>query len=149
MKSDLKRHYQDKIIITEINGKQNVVSFHTTASKILHNFRQSEMDTQSDEKKLIIEAAAKFIKQDTKDISQERDNYPTVDNLSPEKALEYLPPSLQQFLKIIICGKNAGNKTASIGQAIMQAAHTMVESLPELQPAVIHLAGFHTQMRAS
>ena len=34
MKSELKRHFKDRLIITEINGKQNVVTFHTIAANI-------------------------------------------------------------------------------------------------------------------
>lgn len=62
MKCELKKHFKDKIIITEINGKQNVVTFHTTASTILHNLHQQAQHNESDEKNHILEAAAKFIK---------------------------------------------------------------------------------------
>jgi hypothetical protein len=38
MKIKLKRHYGMSIIITELNGKENVVTFRQTAATILHSF---------------------------------------------------------------------------------------------------------------
>lgn len=130
MKSELKKHFKDRIIITEINGKQNVVTFHTTAAKILHNFHEQTSQKESDEKANIIEAAAKFIKQDIKNTTQTKDVYPSAEDLSPDKAIEFLPPSLHQLLLILFCGKNTTCKIASIGQAIMQAARPRVLQAP-------------------
>ena len=42
IQSELKRHFGHRIIITEICGKQNVVTFRSTASKILHDFHQEK-----------------------------------------------------------------------------------------------------------
>jgi len=130
MKSELKKHFSDRIIITEINGKQNVVTFHTTASNILHNFHQQTMQDKKDEKTHIIEAAAKFIKQDIKDLDQTRNTYPTAAEISTETALEFVPPSLQQLLNTIFCGKDRSTKIASIGQAIMQATRPRILLAP-------------------
>ena len=48
--------------MTEINGLQDVVSFRTTASKILQDFHGQNAQQKGDERHSIIEAAAKFIK---------------------------------------------------------------------------------------
>ena len=50
MKSELTNYFKDRIIITEINGKQYVVTFQTTASKIINNFHQHMMQKQGDER---------------------------------------------------------------------------------------------------
>jgi len=41
MKDKLMTHFGDQIIITEINGIQNVVTLHTNATTILYNFYQN------------------------------------------------------------------------------------------------------------
>ena len=66
MKQELKKHFGDRIVITAINGKLNVVTFHTTAAKILSDFHTQQQNT-TDEKTQIIETAAKLIKNDIKD----------------------------------------------------------------------------------
>ncbi|CAH3129009.1 unnamed protein product [Porites lobata] len=38
MKARLQEHFGDQIIITEINGKPNVVTFRSTVANILHDF---------------------------------------------------------------------------------------------------------------
>ena len=62
MKTKLKEYFGDRIIIAEINGKADVVTFLTTASTILqeyHKQRKDGLDTES-EKMCIIETAAKL-----------------------------------------------------------------------------------------
>ena len=120
MKNRLKTYLGDEIIIAEINGKENVVTFMTTVSKILSNFHKQSTHIESEEKSNIIEAAAKLIKQDIKDIDQPKDFYPGPEDLTHEKALQFLPQSLHKFLQIMISGKDSC-KLASIGQALMQA----------------------------
>ena len=110
MKNELKRHFQDRIVISEIDGKQNIVTLKTTASKILYNFHQQTRQGECDEKKYIIEAAAKFIKQDIRDISQTKDTYPSVEDLSTDTAMQFLPSSLLQLLNILLCAKDSRSK---------------------------------------
>ena len=38
IKHKLQEQLKDEIVITEINGKPNIVTFRTTAAKILQNF---------------------------------------------------------------------------------------------------------------
>ena len=122
MKRELKNHFGERIFIADIDGKPNLVTFHTKASKILYEFHSHNEDSKLDGKKSVIDAAADLIKQDISNVVQNKDVYPTVDDLSAENAFSYIPLSLQNLLKTIICGKDSLTKIASIGQCIMQAA---------------------------
>ena len=54
MKTKLQELYGDRIIITEINGKTNVVTFRSTAKAILQDFNQQEiMKPDADVEKLV------------------------------------------------------------------------------------------------
>lgn len=130
MKQELLNYFGDRIIITEINGKQNVVTFQTTASKILHEFHQKSTTNLIDEKKSIIQTAGRLIKQDIKNIVQNRDFYPTVEDINENCAFEYLPESLQELLTAVVCRKDSKLIIASIGQSIIQAARPHVLLAP-------------------
>ena len=59
MKNKLKDHFEDKIIISEINRKQNVVTLCNTVWSILHEFyEQTKTNRSIDEKISIIYTAA-------------------------------------------------------------------------------------------
>ena len=75
MKTEITNHFGDRIIIAERNGKSNVVTFHTTASKILHGFYYQSKQDNTDMKKDIMEAAGKLIKQDVRDMKESRETY--------------------------------------------------------------------------
>jgi hypothetical protein len=64
MKNRLKEHFGDKIIISEINEKQNVVTFRNTVRSILQEFFEQSNSYQSteEEKLSIIKTAAKILK---------------------------------------------------------------------------------------
>ena len=49
MKKKLEEHFRESMIITEINGIQNVVTLRNTASSILHDFykRHKTDDSQT------------------------------------------------------------------------------------------------------
>jgi len=130
MKTKIKEHFGDQIIITEINGKPNVVTFRTTAETILDEFHvtnQKSVD-QETEKLNIIKTAARLIKNDIKAVETSNDKYPLIDN--DEKAsLNFLPVSLIILLEGILLGKDS-LKLASIGQAIIQAARPRVLIAP-------------------
>ena len=108
----------------------SVVTFTTTASKILHDFhQQSERDDSLREKMRIIETAAKLIKNDIKSVIQSTDYYPTSKEMSAETAIDFLPESLRALLQIFI-PKKSSSKVASLGQAIMQATRPRVLLYP-------------------
>lgn len=131
MKSELIRHFGDRIIITDINGRANVVTFRSTASKILSDFHNKPPTDDLQEKIQIIETAAKLIKNDIKSIEQSKDVYADYSELSSiNKAMEFLPDSLQRFLSLLFFGKDVKNKLASVGQAIMQATRPRVLLVP-------------------
>ena len=103
-----------------------MVTFTTTASKILHDFhQQSERDDSIREKVRIIETAAKLIKNDIKSVIQSTDYYPTSKEMSAETAIDFLPESLRALLQIFI-PKKSSSKVALLGQAIMQATRPRV-----------------------
>ena len=114
MKTKLLEYFGDKIIITDINGKANVVTFRTTASAILQEFyfreRQDDLDI-NEEQMNIIKTAAKLIKNDLKSIPTSSDSYPTI-TTDAESQVRYLPASLSTFLSLL---KNNALKVASIG----------------------------------
>ena len=130
-KTKLKEYFGDRIIIAEINGKADVVTFLTTASTILqeyHKQRKDGLDTES-EKMCIIETAAKLIKCDIKSIKCDRDWYPVIREHIQE-SLRFLPDSLVKLLDGILLSKNSKLKTATIGQTIMQGARPRVIIAP-------------------
>ena len=121
MKEKLKEHFGDRIVVTNVNGRPNVVTFKTTADAILQEFHaQSFGKDQEEEKMSIIRTAAKLIKQDIKAIVTSDTSYPKVDE-DLEKHIQFLPFSLQVFLDHLVAGKHRF-KLASIGQTVMQAA---------------------------
>ena len=127
MKSKLKEHFSDQILITEISGKANVVTFRSTAETILQEFHVHQKDHPEQEKKHIIKAAAKLIKNDIKLVETSNEHYPPVDDIETEEScLNFLPDTLKLLLEGILAGKDVGMKLAFIGQAIMQAARPQV-----------------------
>ena len=123
MKSCIKKQFGEDIIITEINGKSNVVTFRHTAASIISDFYQQPKETDPEsEKNRTIEAASKLIKSDIKSVTQPMDAYPTCSQLSStDETLWYLPSSLRIFLESLFVGMDTTKKISSIGQAIMQA----------------------------
>ncbi len=81
-------------------------------------------------KKRLIEAAAKLIKSDIKSIIQCKAYYPTSEEMSIEKTLNFIPESLHMFLQVLFPTKNASKKIASLGQAIIQATRPRVVLCP-------------------
>ena len=119
----LKEHFGGQILITEINGKSNVVTFRSTAETILQEFHARQNDHSEEEKKHIIKAAAKLIKNYIKLVEPSTENYPPVAEIeTEERCLNFVPDSLKLLLEEILVGKDVGLKLALIGQAIMQAA---------------------------
>lgn len=132
MKEKLLGHFGDRIIITEINGKLNVVTFRSTAYNIIHDFYNQPKDENcTNEKMRIIETAAKLIKSEVKSVVQSSDVYPmSAEMSSTEVALSFLPESLKHLLTKLAVGKNVDTKIASLGQAIMQCIRPRVLIAP-------------------
>lgn len=101
MKKKLQEHFGSSIIITEINGKHNVVTFRNTAASILQNFyTRPKTEDPAAEKMEIIKTAAKLLLSDIKSMNAPKKNYPDPSKLmSQEDNVEYIPESLYLFLR--------------------------------------------------
>ncbi len=125
-------YFGTEVLITEINGKANVVTFRSTASSVLHKFYEQPKHHDSEKEQLrIIETAATLIKNEIKSMSATKLTYPTSEEIqSINQNLSYVPSGLQLFLKKMFVEKNPERKIASIGQAIIQAARPRVLIAP-------------------
>ena len=132
LKQRILEYFGKEVIITEINGKANVVTFRSAASTVLHKFYEQQKHQDSDKEQLrIIETAATLIKNEIKRMNATKTTYPTSQEIqSLEQNLSYVPQGLQLFLKKIFVEKNPERKVASIGQAIIQAARPRVLIAP-------------------
>jgi hypothetical protein len=101
-------HFGDKIIITEISGRKNVVTFKQKAASILRDFFHETKKADVEAEKLhVIMVAANLLKNYIKGVEQSKDIYPTTLEMSSlEKATDYLPNSLATFLKVLFVGKD-------------------------------------------
>lgn len=122
MKRKLEEHFGDKILITEVNGLPNVVTFKATASSILSVFFNSSETDDCDKNLRLVKTVAQFLKSDIKGIKTSKDTYPSFSDLSSvHHNLAYIPESLKLLLQELFVGEDADLKVASIGQAIVQA----------------------------
>ena len=126
MQQKLKEHFGENIILAEINGKPNVVTFRNTANAVLHDFYSHRDFDPEKEKTRIIEAAAKLIRDEIKEVKISNGHYPGLDKLGSDESINFLPASLRLLLTGLIMGKEPQTKIASIRQAIMQAAQPRV-----------------------
>ena len=132
MCSKLKEHFGDRLVITHINGKSNIVTFRNTAAAILQDFYNSQQKPAlSSEKIRLVQTASKLIMSDIKLVETENNCHPSYDDFqSQDKCISFLPETIRKLLEVLIVGKGAKMKIASIGQAIMQAARPRVLLAP-------------------
>ena len=132
MRSKLKEHFGDNIVIAHINGKSDVVTFRNTAATILQDFYNSRQKPDlSTEKIRLVQTASKLIKSDIKLVETENNCYPSYDDFeSQDKCIAFLPETLRILLEGLIVGKGAKMKIASIGQEIIQASRPRVLLAP-------------------
>ena len=83
LKSRLLEHYVDSVLVAEVAGFHDIVTFRRKTSQILHDyFNKPNEDDEEAHKSAIIEAAAKFIKSDIKGIvASLNDEYPKVTDI--------------------------------------------------------------------
>ena len=109
MKTKLQELYGERIIVTDINGKPNVVTFRSTAKAVLQEFYQQEKkeaDTDA-EKTRIVETAAKLIRNDIKALDISNTAYPTCEEIASEDAcINFIPETLRVLLEKLIVGKS-------------------------------------------
>ena len=129
MKARLQEHLGDQIIIAEINGKPNVVTFRSSVAAIFQEFHaQHKVVDLETEKLSITRAASRLIKNDIKLRETSNEIYPLIET-DPEKNANLLQATLKVCLENILVGKD-NVKLASIGQAILQAARPGVNLMP-------------------
>ena len=123
MKQKLLDRFEDDIMIGNINGKEDVVTFFFNAKKILaeiYDTIDSSSENIEGQKQRIIETAAKFIKNDVKLLPSSK-IYPSMNEFqSIGNCIEYLTPSIKSLLKTMFVSNDKDNRVAFIGQAIMQ-----------------------------
>lgn len=132
MKKRLQSHFGDELLISVVKGKKNVVTFQKTVTSILHEFHDGSKKDDKDKDRLIM-AAAEILKTDIRSVEQENNFYPnSIEMSSLQKTLEFVPQSLQLFLRTLFTGKDKDLKVSSLGQAMMQATRRR-GLLPPLQ----------------
>lgn len=103
MKKRLQTYFGSDIIITEVNGKPNIVTFRRTASSILNEFYRRPSSKSPEEKKLsMIETAAKLIKADIMSLKDSKAVYPSSVDINSEQNIIFVPDSLQTLLRALI-----------------------------------------------
>ena len=132
MKRRIQEYLGDKIIITNINGKADVVTFRSTAATILQAFHEEPNSTVPKAEELrIITTAANLIKNNIKCMVSSKAYYPTPEDIaSIDKNSKFVPESLRHLLRSIFSERKADLKIASIGEAIVQAARPRVVIAP-------------------
>jgi len=91
MKTKLQEHFGDKIVITSIYSKSNVVTFRQTAATVIDEFycHPRPKNTEEDRYRII---TTKLKKTEIKNIYVSSDVYPTSAVMSHvEKALKFIP----------------------------------------------------------
>ena len=124
MKAKLQEHFGDKIVVTNLQKKANVVTFQRTVNSVISKFYlQPKRECNEAEKaKRIVETATKLLKSDIKNLDVSSNSYPSSDQMSSvEHNLEFIPEFLRLFLRIPFVGKDVELQIASVGQAIVQA----------------------------
>ena len=132
MKKKLQETFKDEIIFTEIIGRPNVVTFQKKAKHVLQEFHEASKNGADEEKEkdLMIQAAAKMIKEDIKLVKTDHSIYPNLESLDVLECLEFLPMSLRTFLKTLIDRDNTSLQQAALGQALMQLTRPRVIQAP-------------------
>ena len=75
MKKRILDHFGGSVVISELDGKRNVITFKNKADAILHSFyqRNNKQDSES-EKMAVIKTAATLILSDIKSITDNKDD---------------------------------------------------------------------------
>ncbi len=121
MKKRIIEKFGKDVVIAEINGKQDVVTMRSKASRVLQKFFYEPKQEDTEEEKIrLVKIAASMSKIDIKSCETSKDIYPGSECMSSaDKALSFLPKSLLQLLDTLFVGIDKQRKSASIGQAII------------------------------
>ena len=75
------KDFKGQIVITNVDGYADVITFQSTASKILQDFKSRASDDIEVEKMRIIKAAADIIKNEIKQLDTSMIFYPTFEEI--------------------------------------------------------------------
>ena len=95
MKDKVENYFGENVIITNVNGRPNVVTLRRTAASILKEFHVQQRNDDSEAEKMnIITAAAKLTKSHIKLVSTCSENCPTIET-DVQSYIDFLPSTLK------------------------------------------------------
>ena len=109
--------YGDSIYIAEDEGVHDIVTMREKTSQILTSYFKSHGKEEDEEvqKRAIIKTAARLIRGDIKtNVQSTSDEYPSIEMLKLESALNYFPVTLHTLLDFLSTGQNKPRKVATI-----------------------------------
>ncbi len=119
--SEIQEKYGDTVNIAHESTKPGLITFKSQTYNIISKFHKDQKN-KKDEKKHIIETAAKLLLDDCRNVKQDPSLYPTIDDIKDfETCFAFLPDSLQLFMSTVISNKSSDLKTAFLGQSLLQA----------------------------
>ena len=130
LKQRLQERYGDHVMFAEMQGRKNVLCFRNMANYIINDKWYSDRnDDAANDAYRIIDAAAKVIREEVREKSFSKDEYPSVGDITDiDKGRDCLTPSLNALLARLIPSNCM--KQVSIGQAIIQAMRPKTAMTP-------------------
>ena len=116
MASSILDHFWESILIIDINGKSNTVTFRYTTDSIKNQFyRQRHSGDSNVDKPKIVQTAVNLLPSNIKCVEQQQDVYPDACQMSfLNECLGYLPETLHILLHYLFVGNNTGKTRISI-----------------------------------
>ena len=138
----LLERYKGQIVLSQEPGRNNIVCFQNTASRILSDKWYTErQDDEAKESLRVVYAAAKLIQAEIRDKQYNCTEYPETATFKDIKSAKaWIPPLLMKFLEIIVANEL---KQVALGHSIVQAARPKSSISPVLFAAGISLDHAH------
>ena len=135
LKRKLQDHYGDKVTISSIPGKPCIFTFHEYSHQILHDRWYTERcGNGNDERKRVVETAARIIRQDIRAMVYDSSVYP-----DPKNITCIAPESLASFVHHII--DPGGKKEPGVKQeAIIQSIIAAIRPRSFISPLLLGIA---------
>ena len=113
--------YGERVVVSDSNGKETLVTFRDTVDKILREYHQEvKADSENGERDQLIKVVGRIIRSEIKSITTRKDSYEFLNEISSvEKCLNFVCPSFCLLLSSI--GVDTPRLISFIGQAIIQA----------------------------
>ena len=96
LKNCVEEDFKRQIVITSVNRNVDVVTFHTTAAKILQDFQNRKASDEVEVGKMrIIKVSADIIKNEIKQLANNTTFYPTVEEIETSNDFslsKFVPP---------------------------------------------------------